>query len=353
MKCPKCGHEQKEERPDCPRCGLVFAKWSGRPAPAPSDEKKVPAIAAPREETFSERADRMAWAMSGVDMTGEPPSGRNLVVAAVVFALLLAVTVFVMIPSVNPLVAGSWESGDHSFAVKPPPEWIVVTPANLGDAAKAFGGRLPEGLRLLFESKNPPVVGFAKYVPDTEIVPTIFVRTIHQEMPAIDEKARREVAKIFKEGYKGIFDTFALDPPKVVQVDGLDALMLASRSSKKVLVAEPKPVYKPTRRGRAVTGRTAEEWRTYQIASLHYAIPGNSRTFLINTNTDETQAEQHRPALQGAVDSFRVLWRPLPLGPISRNAFIGGMSAGMGAALMYLIFGLVRHVQVRGGGVKR
>jgi hypothetical protein len=349
MKCPKCGFDQKVERPDCPRCGLVFAKWSGQPPPAAPEEKKVPVFAAPKEETFFERADRVAAGMSGVDMTGEPPSVRNLSVAALTFAVFLGVTVLVLAPGANPPVAGSWESPDRSFAVKPPPEWVVVTPSNLGDAAKAFGGRLPEGLRLSFESKTPPVVGFAKFVPGAEIVPAIFVRTVAQEMPEINDRAKREVAKVFKEGSKGVFDAFAIEEPQVVQVDGLEALMLTSRSSKKVRVAESKPIERPGRRGKIERDHTPEEWRTYRIASLHYAIPGNGRTFLVNINTDETHAAQYRPDLQAAMESFRVLWRPVPLGPISRPAFIGGMSAGMGAALMYFVFGLVRRAQRRSG----
>lgn len=38
MKCPKCGFEQASERPDCPRCGVIFAalrRRAARPAAGP------------------------------------------------------------------------------------------------------------------------------------------------------------------------------------------------------------------------------------------------------------------------------------------------------------------------------
>jgi hypothetical protein len=60
MICPKCGFSQ-EIGPECPRCGLVFARWRGRETPPPAS---TPADSAHHSPTLFRTIFRIArWAV--------------------------------------------------------------------------------------------------------------------------------------------------------------------------------------------------------------------------------------------------------------------------------------------------
>lgn len=220
------------------------------------------------------------------------------------------------------LPAGAAVNEKHAFAAVLPGGWN----SRLNDDCRAE--RAPcEILRLSREADDPntaPSIQLMR-LPGPPVIPS--------------EGDKDRLAEPLAAELSGSFDKPALEPPELMEVDGLPALKLAGRGPKRLRYTVQSEQWtnedayarqqfaqgkqfisytahyglnRPGAPGQVKLQDAVYEDRDYELAAEGRLFPGRALMYRAVLRTEKGSAASDAAAFQGFLDSFRVLERPRP-----------------------------------------
>jgi hypothetical protein len=332
MICPKCGLNQPEGGSECLRCGIIFARWSPRPA-SPGEPSRPRAPEAPPAPSDA------------------PSTGSPLPLAAALLALVIlgGLARIIFFPKGYPVSPGAFVDQAHGFSMSAPADWTGLTPQLFSEQSAAIAERLPPELQGL-NVGQPPAAGFYLQEGAGEIAPSVSVVFLKGTPPRFAPQAAAARADSLAEKLKTLFPDYTPGVPAIVRLDKLDSLKLPGSATLKIkhreVVPEP-PVFSenpefvfPERKA----PRMREVSVTERITLLHYWIPGVKGSYILTCACPSRRFVSLEAAFEGMADSFRVLDRPGCCGPVLTPL----VKALLIIAIVYLasfaVFALLRRV---------
>ena len=332
MICPKCGWNQPEGEIECARCGVVFSRWSLRPAPEgqPPRPRTPEAVSPPMEG---------------------PSAGSPLLLAAAMLALVIlgGLARMVFFPKGYPVPPGAFVDQAHGFTLSVPAEWTGLTPQFYSESAAAIADRLPPELQGLI-SGQPPAAGFFMPEDAGEIAPSVSVVFVKGTPPRFVPKTVLATASGLAEKLKTLFPDYTPGTPVIVRLDKLDSLKLPGTATLKVKrreVVPEAPVFSENPEfvfPDLKAPRMREVWTTVRLTVLHYWIPGGKGSYILACACPSRRFVSLEAAFEGMADSFRVLDRPGCCGPMLTPILKAAMILAIVYLASYAVFALLRRV---------
>ena len=213
---------------------------------------------------------------------------------------------------------GSFRDADKQFAIRAPEGWVALTRDNLQAIVSQYGSQLPARVTQALASPNM-AVSIVRIVQPGQFAPSMNVMTVKGTPPPINEKSKREAAKAIADGFNAMLSEYQQESVEIVTVDRIRSLEILSTSASPFRLSE-----------------NEDESPSY-LRYRQLLVPGKKRMFIL-TCTDGMDDDGSDADFQRALDSFRVLKRPLRFSPVLNSGIIGGL---MGA-LLYALAGLFR-----------
>jgi hypothetical protein len=280
----------------------------------------------------------------------EPAGFPLLPVAALIGVLILgafAKTIF--FPRGYPVPEGAYKNEAHQFAISTPGDWILMTPENYKELYTRFGDRFPSNLKGAMDSSQL-AVGFFRIEEGESFAPSVNIVPVKGQMPALKQKDVPEITSQIVTQLKTLFGDYTLQTSDIVKVDKLDSLRILGTATLKIrqeVAFEEPPTFSEDPEFRIPVPRkprTQTSWTSYSLTCLQYLIPGGKESFVLTCTSRTDDFDSLGPAFSGIVDSFRVLKRPTPYGPVWTGALKGGLLAAIGYLAIYAVFGLTRKM---------
>lgn len=319
MKCPKCSHEQQDGLLECQRCQIVFSRWKE---------------AGNNEDVSSYRTPIPPQAQK------EPPKPiPSTVIFSIITLIVIAIIGWMLFfPKGLPIQEGSYKNEKYNFAIKIPSDWLTITPENYKEIMDQYKDRFPKNIQNLLSQNSNIAVYFVKIAKNSSFSPSVNIITAKGNMPSLNESEKEKAAKEISAGMAGAFDAYEQESADIVKVDKLKSLQIISKASMKFLSSPSEPIMEESFPGFShVVGHTQEQWETLKLKYIQVAVPGNNAAYILTFSTSVRDFSEYEFTFQDMVNSFRVLKRPTPFGPILGGAIKGGFIGMAGYIIYYLI----------------
>jgi hypothetical protein len=313
MKCPNCGHDQSDGWLSCQQCHIIFSRWNQPAAGAPG-----PAAAPPAPGTDNGGIAPAPQPAAAPTATGPRPGAQSpaINVAFITFFIFVlgAALWWVLFPAGKPLKPGAYIDRTQGFALNAPAEWVTLGKDNYQTVLESLRGTVSPALYQQAQSTNAAVM-FFKPQGMLEFAPNVNVVVAPGALPPITEKAKAEVSQGIKRSVGAFLADFQQESIAIVKIDRL---------------ASFKVVYSGTMSYNAGTpgGHTERTLRFVQCI-----IPGRSQGLIVTFTCTAAQYDEISTAIDGMLDSFRVLKRPGRFQQPIQGAVIGGLIG----ALVFLV----------------
>lgn len=327
MECPKCRHVQSDGMTECQRCGVIFSR-----IPQVSDR------AATREDILVRKAELSADAA-----TRSPAAQVALILMLLVFA---GIGWWLNSPSGLPVPVGAYKDADKAFALSPPADWLLITPANYRALIDEYKGRFPAHLQRFMSSKDL-AVGYMR-IQDREgsLPPTVNViaMSLKNPLPPLTEADKTEGTKLITAELAKNIANYELISSRIVTIDKQKSLELTSSGSINLLVTPATAIMSPTTalNTQHVVGYTEKVYREIEVRAIQTLIPGRKWAYILSCTYDATDSDFPLETCKRIQESFRISERPPRFGPIVMGGLNGGIAAGCGFLLFMLVARLFR-----------
>ena len=286
--CPNCSLEKPPGSLDCPECGIVFDK---------------------RKKLHNEK-DRAALAAGEASVEVQGARILNLALAA---AAAAGWYWFLGHASASELSLDAKKFAKHAFALTPAQGWEFSTKEQCGG---------PLGACVVAEA--------LKKLEGSQVNAVFQVVAIPVHGLQITLSNRAALAKQYASAaVSEQFAKYNLDSSELVELDGVTSLKVVSSATKHVRVQTAPGV-------RTMWGLQPGKFEEYdfELALVSFIVPGK-KTYMMNYILEAGELPRLEPAVNGMVDSFRLLERP------SRYEAYGGFLGSVpGDALLGALVGL-------------
>ena len=340
MFCPKCGLEQPEGTSECVRCGIIFAKWGSRPSMEVRPAQAQAVVPVPTS----------AWTEPVPPAELEPRGFPILPAVALIGVLVLgtfAKTVF--FPRGHPVAEGAYRNEAHQFAVNTPGDWILMTPENYKEIMARLGDRLPSNLQGVMDPGGV-AAGFIRLEEGQSYAPSMNITPVKGLMPPLRQKDVQEITSLIVTQLKTLFGDYTLHSSDIVKVDKLESLRILGTATLKIrqeVVVEEPPTFSESPEFQfPVESKPATRmvWASVPLTCMQFLVPGGRESYVLTCTSRTDDFKSLEPVFNGIVDSFRVLRRPPPYGPVATGAVKGSLLAAIGYLAIYAVYGFARRI---------
>lgn len=349
--CPNCSFSRDvptEKVPDkpvqvtCPGCKQCFP--FSRPIPPPPDPLPENTLDLTLPNDISPPPPGRVSLPGATTFRGTPPAapaGKPAPLPLVLLALAVLVGIgwWLNFPQAEPVLDGSHTDQKNSFAVKAPPDWLLVTPDNYQAIMQQYRDKIPREVSAMFGKGAPGfAVSFLRipanekdFSPNFNVV---VVDTKGKNLPALTESEKSKAAAVVSGEISRHIRGYKMNEATITEVDGIDSLQIVGGAEITVTTKPSEPIVVQGPYGRRqFVGRTEAETETYRMRVLQTMVPGSKKAYVVSFMYDDLKTPEMDSVHRQILESFRVLERPPRFGGI----FMGALNGGLIGAGIYLL----------------
>lgn len=224
---------------------------------------------------------------------------------------------------------GAYVDAENAFAIEIPSGWR---------ATKASAVPMDPQLRSLAPAgMNNIAVVIAPENPKPPI-PSLNVAIIPYALPAIEESAKDELARMLSSAYQRVLQNYS-NRSEIVEVNGIRALRVLGTG---VIVQprDPEPVYVDDPNvvgGRRVVRFNYPQARHVTLHLDQYIVPGRERAYVLTTTATAETVADTQGFFRDLVEGFHVLERPRR----ARSILLSSLMGALAGAVLYVVVFLV------------
>jgi hypothetical protein len=305
MKCPKCGFEQPDGRPDCQACGIIFTKWHGGGPPRHHAAAEPPPLPAGPPDIYEPSPEPIAPAST-------PRAGLFPGLALLAAAGLAAW--WINFSKGRALAEGAYRDPDGRFAITPPPGWLTLSAANFQQVMGEMKDRFPPAMRQYMDAGRV-AVAFFQLTDQDGSAPNFNVVVTPRPSRGLGEAERQEIVEVLSREFGRLVPGYRVESSRLLEVDGLEAVYILGQAPENFLPGMP------SARGGL---------RMEQIM-----VRGNRHAFNLSCAVEAAVVEQHA-ACEAMFNSFRDLGPRF--GPVLTWGLNGGL-IGLALAALKMVVG--------------